>query len=296
MAYRGRQARLPRGGLQPGACYSTRMAERTVCAGRAADPSSVAGVPSMSSTAGWSRGRTGCAASHAAIICPRRMAIGALLAAQKERAFLLAGLIFLQSLPEGFAAFREIVRDGAVSGGKIVLLFASLALLGPACAAIGFTFLAEMPEGSGLHHAVCGGRILYLIFQDVAPESHEGQAWSPALGAVRVQSRPVGGPDDRGDMQFLHGQTAIEGFNPCRAEDCLCPVLEKWRKAMAYPVLRNRRSLDPRAARLGRICVLPPEAAANLARAPVGRAGADVRLCDGQHRNVIIRSRSAAGV
>jgi ZIP family zinc transporter len=115
---------------------------------------------------------------------PEAMAIGALLTAQKERAFLLAGLIFLQNLPEGFAAFRDIVRDGAVSGGKTVLLFASLALLGPACAAIGFTFLAEMPEVLGFIMLFAAGGILYLIFQDVAPESHEGQAWSPALGAV----------------------------------------------------------------------------------------------------------------
>ncbi|MGX0876456.1 ZIP family zinc transporter [Roseovarius sp. MBR-154] len=115
---------------------------------------------------------------------PEAMAIGALLAAQKERAILLAGLIFLQNLPEGFAAFREIVRGGGVRVTRIVLLFAGLALLGPACAAIGFTFLVERPQVLGGIMLFAAGGILYLIFQDVAPDSHEGHAWSPALGAV----------------------------------------------------------------------------------------------------------------
>lgn len=115
---------------------------------------------------------------------PEALAIGAMLTAEKERAILLAGLIFLQNGPEGFAAFREIVQDGRIRGSRIILLFASLSLLGPACAAIGFTFLTDMPHVLGVIMLFAAGGILYLIFQDVAPESHDGGAWSPALGAV----------------------------------------------------------------------------------------------------------------
>jgi ZIP family zinc transporter len=115
---------------------------------------------------------------------PEAMAIGALLTAQKERAVLLAGLIFLQNLPEGFAAFRDIVRGGAVRGLHVVMLFAGLALLGPACAAVGFAFLSEMPVVLGVIMMFAAGGILYLIVQDIAPEAHEGRKWSPPLGAV----------------------------------------------------------------------------------------------------------------
>ncbi|WP_297768263.1 divalent cation transporter [uncultured Roseovarius sp.] len=115
---------------------------------------------------------------------PEALAIGAILAAETERAILLAGLIFLQNVPEGFAAFRDIVRDGAVRGIRIVALFASLALLGPACAGIGFVFLSDMPAVLGFVMMFAAGGILYLIFQDIAPGSYDGGKWSPALGAV----------------------------------------------------------------------------------------------------------------
>jgi ZIP family zinc transporter len=115
---------------------------------------------------------------------PEAMAIGAMLVARAESALLLAGLIFLQNLPEGFAAFRDIVRDGSVRGRRIVLLFAALALLGPVCAAIGFSFLSEMPEVLGVIMMFAAGGILYLIFQDIAPAAHDGHSWLPPLGAV----------------------------------------------------------------------------------------------------------------
>jgi ZIP family zinc transporter len=115
---------------------------------------------------------------------PEAMAIGAMLTAQAERALLLAGLIFLQNLPEGFAAFRDIMRGGAVRGRRIVLLFAGLALLGPVCAAIGFSFLAEMPQVLGVIMMFAAGGILYLIFQDIAPAARARHSWLPPLGAV----------------------------------------------------------------------------------------------------------------
>ncbi|MGX0904079.1 ZIP family zinc transporter [Roseovarius sp. MBR-79] len=115
---------------------------------------------------------------------PEAMAIGAMLVAEIESALLLAGLIFLQNLPEGFAAFRDIVSGGAVRGRRIVLLFAGLALLGPVCAALGFGFLSEMPQVLGVIMMFAAGGILYLIFQDIAPAAHDGHSWLPPLGAV----------------------------------------------------------------------------------------------------------------
>ncbi|MGR3699783.1 MAG: ZIP family metal transporter [Roseovarius sp.] len=115
---------------------------------------------------------------------PEAMAIGAMLTAQADRAVLLAGLIFLQNLPEGFAAFRDIRRGGAVRGYRIVLLFAGLALLGPVCAGLGFSFLSQMPQVLGGIMMFAAGGILYLIFQDIAPAAHARRSWLPPLGAV----------------------------------------------------------------------------------------------------------------
>ncbi|WP_296633033.1 divalent cation transporter [Roseovarius sp.] len=115
---------------------------------------------------------------------PEAMAIGAMLTAQTKQAILLAALIFLQNLPEGFAAFRDVVKGRRIHGGRIVLFFAGLALLGPVCAALGFSFLTDMPDVLGFIMMFAAGGILYLIFQDIAPASHDGRTWLPALGAV----------------------------------------------------------------------------------------------------------------
>lgn len=116
---------------------------------------------------------------------PEAMALGAILTAETGTAALLAALIFLQNLPEGFAAFRDIRKGGGrPSGKRIVLLFAGLALLGPLCAALGFAFLSQMPAVLGVIMMFAAGGILYLIFQDIAPEAHERNHWSPPLGAV----------------------------------------------------------------------------------------------------------------
>lgn len=115
---------------------------------------------------------------------PEALALGALLTAEAATAKLLAALIFLQNLPEGFSAFREIRKTASLSGGALVLVFAALALLGPVCAAIGFAFLAQAPQVLGAIMLFAAGGILYLVFQDVAPEAHDRHHWSPPLGAV----------------------------------------------------------------------------------------------------------------
>ncbi|MFY0618873.1 ZIP family metal transporter [Shimia sp.] len=115
---------------------------------------------------------------------PEAMALGALLVTEAATAKLLAAMMFLQNLPEGFAAFREIWGKGRISPAKVLLIFVVLAGLGPLCAFVGFRFLAADPETLGAIMIFAAGGILYLVFQDVAPEAHEKGAFSPALGAV----------------------------------------------------------------------------------------------------------------
>ena len=89
---------------------------------------------------------------------PEAIALGAALAVGGGQAYLLAFLIGMQNLPEGFNAYREIRNsDGnTLSSRKIILaimLFAS-------------------------------GGILYLVFQDIAPQVPLKKHWAPAQGAV----------------------------------------------------------------------------------------------------------------
>lgn len=115
---------------------------------------------------------------------PEAMALGALLVAEAATAKLLAAMIFLQNLPEGFAAFRELWARSGTSPLRILMLFVVLAALGPLCAAVGFHYLSDAPDILGGIMIYAAGGILYLLFQDIAPEAQLEGAWSPALGAV----------------------------------------------------------------------------------------------------------------
>ena len=114
---------------------------------------------------------------------PEAMALGAMLVADAATARLLALMIFLQNLPEGFAAFREIWR-GSSPAWHVLLAFLGLAALGPLCALAGLFWLAEARGVLGAIMIFAAGGILYLLFQDIAPKAHSSRSSVPALGAV----------------------------------------------------------------------------------------------------------------
>lgn len=114
---------------------------------------------------------------------PESIALGAAFATGGSAGPLLAILIALQNLPEGFNAFDELAHTGYPEAKRLGFL-ASLALLGPLGGVLGFVLLAGYPRlVSGLFLAA-GAGILYLIFHDIAPMAlREGHS-SPTLGAV----------------------------------------------------------------------------------------------------------------
>jgi len=115
---------------------------------------------------------------------PEAIALGALITTESATAKVLAAMIFLQNLPEGFTSFRDIRASGKISGAHILMTFIALSALGPICAGVGFLYFADAAEFLGGTMIFAAGGILYLVFQDIAPESHVSQRWSPALGAV----------------------------------------------------------------------------------------------------------------
>lgn len=114
---------------------------------------------------------------------PEAAALGASLATGGPNAALLALLIAMQNLPEGFNAYRELRQGGF--GSRIVLTgFVLAALLGPAAGLLGFFVLVQVPAAVGFVMLFASGGILYLMFQDIAPQTKLRTHWGPPLGAV----------------------------------------------------------------------------------------------------------------
>ena len=115
---------------------------------------------------------------------PEAIALGAAFANGGKTGVLLAGLIAIQNLPEGFNAYREL-RDGAgVNGSRILIALAALSLLGPVAGLTGYYLLADHDSVVGGLMLFAAGGILYLIFEDIAPQAQRTYEWGPPLGAV----------------------------------------------------------------------------------------------------------------
>lgn len=115
---------------------------------------------------------------------PEALALGAALAGGSASGGLLAFLIGLQNLPEAFNAYRELEVHGEATPRTVLGSFGALALLGPLAAWIGVRLLAHRPVPLGALMVFSAGGILYLVFQDIAPQAKLEHAWAPALGAV----------------------------------------------------------------------------------------------------------------
>ena len=114
---------------------------------------------------------------------PEAIALGAVFAVEHNLGKLLALFIGLQNLPESFNAYFDL-RKNTHGVKNIILLFFGLSFLGVLCAFIGKFLLSDQIEIANGIMLFCGGGILYLIFQDIAPLSKLKRHWEPALGAA----------------------------------------------------------------------------------------------------------------
>ena len=119
----------------------------------------------------------------AADFLPESLALGGMFAANAQGAVLLALLIGLQNLPEGFNAWREL-GSSQFSRPRALGLMIVLALLGPVCGVVGWFWLADQDALLGSIMLFASGGILYLTFQDIAPQARLERHWAPPLGAV----------------------------------------------------------------------------------------------------------------
>lgn len=114
---------------------------------------------------------------------PEAVALGATLTADPGLGLVLALLIALQNLPEGFNAYREVTLNG-LAANSTLLLFVLLVPLGPIAGLTGYFLLADHPPWLGAVMLFGAGGILYLTFQDIAPQTPLDRAWAPPLAAV----------------------------------------------------------------------------------------------------------------
>ncbi len=115
---------------------------------------------------------------------PESLAMGGMFALGSPSAPLLAILIGLQNLPEGFNAYREILAAAGDRVHRTLYIMFVMMLAGPIAGVLGWYVAASLPELVGATMIFAAGGILYLIFQDIAPQSRLERHWAPTLGAV----------------------------------------------------------------------------------------------------------------
>jgi ZIP family zinc transporter len=115
---------------------------------------------------------------------PEAIALGGMVALESPAAPLLALLIGLQNLPEGFNAYRELRVLAHNDGRRTMTIMVALVAIGPLAGLGGAHFLSGHPAVLGAIMLFASGGILYLIFQDIAPQSRLARHWAPPLGAV----------------------------------------------------------------------------------------------------------------
>jgi len=113
---------------------------------------------------------------------PEAIALGAIFAMDPKTGILLAIFIGLQNLPESFNSFQDLKANG-LSDNKSLIIFFFLSFSGVLGALAGHLLLRDLPQVTAFLMVFSSGGILYLIFQDIAPNVKLKKSWLPALGA-----------------------------------------------------------------------------------------------------------------
>jgi len=114
---------------------------------------------------------------------PESIALGATFAIQPNLAILLAVFIGLQNLPEAFNAYRDLVLSGFTEK-KTLIIFFFLSFFGIGGALIGHYFLTDFPVITANLMTFSSGGILYLLINDIIPESKLENNYLTSLGAT----------------------------------------------------------------------------------------------------------------
>ncbi|PID82595.1 MAG: divalent cation transporter [Clostridiales bacterium] len=114
---------------------------------------------------------------------PESIALGAVFAIEPKMATLLAVFIGMQNLPEAFNAYRDIVLSG-FSPKKTLVIFFFLSFCGIAGALLGHFVLSNHQDITAYLMTISSGGILYLLIQDIIPESKMNKSYLTSIGAT----------------------------------------------------------------------------------------------------------------
>lgn len=114
---------------------------------------------------------------------PEAIILGAVFAIDPNTAILLAVFIGLQNLPESFNAFRDLVQCGFTVKRTLVTFF-FLSFFGIFGALAGYFLLSDHPKLTAHLMIFASGGILYLLIQDIIPESNLEKSYFSSLGAT----------------------------------------------------------------------------------------------------------------
>jgi ZIP family zinc transporter len=114
---------------------------------------------------------------------PESIALGAVFAIDTDTATLLAVFIGLQNLPEAFNSYRDLVQSG-ISPNKTLWIFLGLSFFGIVAASLGHFTLSDSPILTAHLMTFSSGGILYLLIQDIIPESKLDKNYITSLGAT----------------------------------------------------------------------------------------------------------------
>jgi len=114
---------------------------------------------------------------------PESIALGAVFAEDFAAATLIAIFIRIQNLPEAFNSYRDLVLSGFKEKTTLLIYF-FLSFFGIAGALTGHFFLSYQPQITAHLMVFASGGILYLLFQDIIPESKLKGSYSTSLGAT----------------------------------------------------------------------------------------------------------------
>lgn len=114
---------------------------------------------------------------------PESLVLGAVFTMDASTATLLAVFIGLQNLPEAFNSYRDVVGSG-YAPKKALWIFLGMSTFGVIGALLGYFYLSDAPDVTAHLMIFASGGILYLIFQDIAPQSKMKNVWFTSLGAT----------------------------------------------------------------------------------------------------------------
>ncbi|MFC7291596.1 ZIP family metal transporter [Hirschia litorea] len=116
---------------------------------------------------------------------PETIVLGAIITENYSKAVFISVIMMVQNVPEGFNAYRELKGNkSGVLAKHIYLTFAAVIALGIVSAWVGVRVIEDSSSLLGVVMLFCSGGILYLVFQDIAPELKLENSHYPAYGAV----------------------------------------------------------------------------------------------------------------